>query len=465
MKLTVAIIVAALAVLLGPVVWQFATYKPQSVPSSGLPWQIETLPGGEAQVFGLTLGRSTLADARARFGTEMQLAVIAEPGEDGNVEGYYESVTAGFVAGKLIVTAELSPELIAGMRERAPKTQYMQSTTRRATLAPADEAAALAAPIRGLAFIPGAQLDEAVILERFGQPAERIRAQVISGIRHDARDPDAIAGRLFAETLFPGHAYGRPSDGTEKSVAAIDRDDLKLFRTAAFGRDRLVIAVVGAIDAATLGPLLDKTFGDLPKTAAPLEIADAVPVSGAKASATLAIPQTIIRFGGPGLKRDDPDFMAAYVMNHILGGGSFSSRLYQEIREKRGLTYGVGTYLTPYDHAGLFVGGLGTSADKADEAIALIRQELTRMAADGPTEKELADAKAYLTGSYALRFDTSSKIARQLLAIQLDRLGIDYVRTRNAQINAVTLDQVKAAARRILDAGAPTIVTVGPAAG
>lgn len=175
MKLTVAIIVAALAVLLGPVVWQFATYKPQSVPSSGLPWQIETLPGGEAQVFGLTLGRSTLADARARFGTEMQLAVIAEPGEDGNVEGYYESVTAGFVAGKLIVTAELSPELIAGMRERAPKTQYMQSTTRRATLAPTDEAAALAAPIRGLAFIPGAQLDEAVILERFGQPAERIR--------------------------------------------------------------------------------------------------------------------------------------------------------------------------------------------------------------------------------------------------------------------------------------------------
>ena len=175
MKLTVAIIVAALAVLLGPVVWQFATYKPQSVPSSGLPWQIETLPGGEAQVFGLTLGRSTLADARARFGLEMQLAVIAEPGEEGNLEGYYESVTAGFVAGKLIVTADLPPEAIDGMRERAPKTQYMQSTTRRATLAPADEAAALAAPIRGLAFIPGAQLDEAVILERFGPPAERIR--------------------------------------------------------------------------------------------------------------------------------------------------------------------------------------------------------------------------------------------------------------------------------------------------
>lgn len=175
MKIALAIIVAALAILLGPVVWQFAHYQPQDVPTSGLPWQIETLPGGEAQVFGLTLGKSTLADARARFGPEMQLAVIAEPDERGNVEGYYEGVTAGFVAGKLIVTADLPPEVIDGMRERAPKTQYMQSTTRRATLAPADTAAALAAPIRGLAFIPSAQLDEAVILERFGQPAERIR--------------------------------------------------------------------------------------------------------------------------------------------------------------------------------------------------------------------------------------------------------------------------------------------------
>ncbi len=305
----------------------------------------------------------------------------------------------------------------------------------------------------------------AITEPRFDDEAvERIRAQVISGIRSDARDPDAIAGKLFAETLFPGHVYSRPTDGTEASVAAIRKEDLQLFRTQAFGRDRLVISVVGAIDARTLGGLLDRTFGDLPKTAAPLQIADVVPVSGATASATLAIPQTIIRFGGPGLKRDDPDFMAAYVMNHILGGGSFSSRLYQEIREKRGLTYGVGTYLTPYDHAGLFVGGLGTSADKADEAITLIRAELKRMADEGPTEKELADAKAYLTGSYALRFDTSSKIARQLLAIQVDRLGINYVETRNDEINAVTLDQVKAAARRILDAGAPTIVTVGPKA-
>lgn len=140
-----------------------------------MPWQIETLPSGESRVFDLTLGRSTLADAKARFGTEMQLALVAEPDEDGNVEGYYESATAGFVAGKLIVTAELPKDVIEGMRERAPKTEYMQSTTRKAKLADADLAAALAAPIRGMAFIPSAQLDEAIVLERFGQPTERIR--------------------------------------------------------------------------------------------------------------------------------------------------------------------------------------------------------------------------------------------------------------------------------------------------
>lgn len=175
MKIAIAIILLALALIVGPAVWTVAHHDPKAIPTSGMPWQIETLPSGESRVFDLTLGRSTLADAKARFGTEMQLALVAEPDEDGNVEGYYESATAGFVAGKLIVTAELPKDVIEGMRERAPKTEYMQSTTRKAKLADADLAAALAAPIRGMAFIPSAQLDEAVVLERFGQPTERIR--------------------------------------------------------------------------------------------------------------------------------------------------------------------------------------------------------------------------------------------------------------------------------------------------
>lgn len=175
MKIAIAIILLALALIVGPAVWTVAHHDPKAIPTSGMPWQIETLPSGESRVFDLTLGRSTLADAKARFGTEMQLALVAEPDEDGNVEGYYESATAGFVAGKLIVTAELPKDVIEGMRERAPKTEYMQSTTRKAKLADADLAAALTAPIRGMAFIPSAQLDEAIVLERFGQPTERIR--------------------------------------------------------------------------------------------------------------------------------------------------------------------------------------------------------------------------------------------------------------------------------------------------
>lgn len=175
MKKAIAITLLSLAVLVGPVVWQFLNFDPKTVPTSGLPWQIETLPGGESRVFDLTLGKSTLTDARARFGPEMELAIVATPTEAGNVEGYYEALTLGFVAGKMIITADLPQDVIEGMRERAPKTEYMQSTTRKATLAEADRALALAAPIRGIAFIPSAQLDEAVILERFGQPAERIR--------------------------------------------------------------------------------------------------------------------------------------------------------------------------------------------------------------------------------------------------------------------------------------------------
>lgn len=176
MKIAISIILLAVAVLFGPAIWQFAHQANQPpVALSGLPWQIETLPSGEAKVFDLVPGRSTLADARTRFGPDMQLAIIAEPNESGNVEGYYDTVNAGFVAGKLIVTADLPTATIDAMRERAPKTEYMQSTTRKATLAESDLAAALAAPIRGLAFIPQAQLDEAIVLERFGQPAERIR--------------------------------------------------------------------------------------------------------------------------------------------------------------------------------------------------------------------------------------------------------------------------------------------------
>lgn len=297
------------------------------------------------------------------------------------------------------------------------------------------------------------------------EPIARMKAQVVAGIRAQSRDPESIAGKLFAESVFPGHPYGRPSSGTEESVAAITRDDIAAFHDRTFARGSLVIGVVGAIDPETLGRLLDQTFGGLRAEAELTPVADIEPKTGVKVSRQLPIPQTIIQFGMEGLKRDDPDFIPAYVMNHIFGGGTFSSRLFEEIREKRGLAYGVDTYLVPYDHAALLAGGTSTRADKAGETLGIIDAEIRRMAEGGVTAEELADAKLFLTGSYPLRFDTSGKIASQLVALQLDNLGIDYVEKRNAMIEAVTVEDVARVAKRLLDVDAMTIATVGPAAG
>lgn len=292
---------------------------------------------------------------------------------------------------------------------------------------------------------------------------ERMRRQAIAGARRELKDPDAVAGHLFGRTVFGNHPYGRLSSGSEQSIQAITADDVRSFHRNTFARDGLKVAVVGAIDAKTLAPLLDKLFAGLPDKGSLKEVPEAKLALGATVADTMAIPQATVRFGTEGLKRRDADFQAAYVMNHILGGGTFSSWLYTEVREKRGLAYTISTGLAPFEHAGLFVGGVGTRADKVGETIGIIKEQLKRMAEQGPTQEELDKAKEYIIGSYALRFDTSDKIAGQLLAIQIDDLGIDYIDKRNDQISAVTLADVKRVAKRILS-NPVTFVTVGPSA-
>ncbi|RAH99506.1 peptidase M16 [Acuticoccus sediminis] len=300
---------------------------------------------------------------------------------------------------------------------------------------------------------------------RFEQEAMgRMQAAIVSSLRRELTDPDAIAGRLWSETAFPHHPYGRPANGTPESIAAMTRDDLVAAR-GTFGKDNLMVSVVGDIDADTLGPLLDRAFGALPDHAALTPVPDVEAATGQTANEQIATPQTSIRFGGPGIARKDPDFIPAYVMNHILGGGAFSSWLFEEVREKRGLAYSVYSYIAPYDHTAVFGGGTATRNDRAMETVDVILQQLQRMANEGPTEAELEDAKAYLTGSYALRFGSSNSTARQLLAIQLEDLGIDYIDGRNALIEAVTLDDVRRAASRILGEGKPTVAVVGAPAG
>ena len=294
------------------------------------------------------------------------------------------------------------------------------------------------------------------------EPVARIRSQLASGIRQNAEDPDHLAGERFVAAMFAGHPYGRPVEGTLDSIAAITADDLRAFVGRRLARDNLVIGVVGDISAGELARLLQTTFADLPATAAPASVADVLPATtGATTVVDTPARQSAIVFGQRGLKRDDPDFYAATVLNHILGGGSFTSRLYDQVREKRGLAYSVHTSLWPLDHAAMIMGGAGTANERAGETLAVIREQWREIAEGGVTAEELADAKTYLTGSFPLRFTSSDRIARILVAMQLENLGIDYLDRRNGLIEAVTLDDVNRLAATLLDPDALTFIVAG----
>jgi zinc protease len=287
---------------------------------------------------------------------------------------------------------------------------------------------------------------------------ERIRTQIISGLKHETSSPGSLASRKFLQTAYGAHPYGRPAGGTLESVPNITIADMKDYVGRVLTREHLKIAVVGDIDAASLGALLDRTFGGLPAKS------NLVPVPDVEASKppqrefiALDVPQTVVTFGGPGIRRSDPDFMPAFVVNHILGGGS-GSRLYREVREKRGLAYSISESLLWMDHSALFVGTTGTRADRAGETVDALTREIRRMAESGPTQQELDEAKSYLKGSRMLSLDTSSKLASALLQYQLDRLSIDYLERRNAIVDAVTIDDAKRAARRLWGDGLLTVI-------
>src|SRR5262245_16189635 len=289
---------------------------------------------------------------------------------------------------------------------------------------------------------------------------ERMRKQHLAGLAYAARDPARVATEQWMAEAFAGHPYGRPANGTPQSVAAVTRDDLAAFHGRIFARDALRVVVVGDIDAATLGTMLDEVFGALPAKATLKPVPNIEPKAAQKLKVIdMNVPQSAVRFGLPAMARNDKDFMAAFVLNTILGGGSFTSRLYQEVREKRGLAYGVDTSIIPMRSTSMFLGGVATKNEEVAQSLDVIRSELKRIVADGPTEKELADIKSYLTGSFALRFDTNSNIANQLLWMLVEGLGRSYVETRNAQIEAVTLDDVQRVAKRLFD-GQDLMVTV-----
>jgi len=300
----------------------------------------------------------------------------------------------------------------------------------------------------------------AVTASRFdAREVEISRGQILSQLRRETTSPTDIANRRWWETAFEGHPYGRPVNGTSETVASISIADLKSYAHRVLARQNLKIAVVGDIDAETLRVLLDRTFGALPAKPELFPVANVAPRGlGRRIEVSLDVPQTVVDFGGPGIARQDPDFMAAYLVNHILGGGSTDSRLYHEVREKRGLAYSVSDNLVWLDHAAVLLGGTATRADRAGETVDLIEKEIRHFAEDGPTAGELAEAKRYLNIAFVLNLDSSTKIAALLVQLELDGFGTDYFSRRTAMIEAVTLDDARRVAKRLLDKG--LLVTV-----
>lgn len=305
----------------------------------------------------------------------------------------------------------------------------------------------------------------AIETPRFDQnPVDRMRDQVLSGIAISAQNPATAAQKQWSEALYGNHPYARPGEGTAETLPTITQADLQALHQALFARDNLHVAIVGAIDAQTAAAALDQLFGTLPEQATLVPVPDISPALGQDLQVEYPLPQTSIYMAYPGIAHTDPDYFAAALMNEILGGGSVLSRLTDEVREKRGLTYGVSSSLLNQQHANALVIGTSTRADRAVETLDVIKDVIARLAAEGPTEAELASVKKYTIGSAALQEMSSSQaIAATLVGLQLWDLDIDYLPRRAELINAVTVDDVKAVAARLLGAK-PTIMLLGPKA-
>jgi zinc protease len=305
-------------------------------------------------------------------------------------------------------------------------------------------------------------LRQALVEPRFDEDAvERVRGQILSIIASDAQDPGTIAGDTFMAEAFPGHPYGSSINGTAETVAALTREDLVQAHRDTLVRDRVYVGAVGDITAEELGLLLDELLGDLPEggPAQPPEVGVALP--GGVTVVDYPTPQAVAIFGQEGIERDDPDYFAAYVLNHVLGGGGFESRLMDEVREKRGLTYGIGTSLVDKDYADLWLGSVSSDNRTIAEAIEVVRSIWADVAANGVTEEELRAAKTYITGEYPLRFDGNADIAGILVGMQMVGLPPDYVVNRNSYIEAVTMEDIKRVASELMDPARLHVVVVG----
>ena len=306
-------------------------------------------------------------------------------------------------------------------------------------------------------------LSNALTKPRFDpEEIERIRAETMRLLNRKAKDPNTILIRTWYKTVFPAHPYGRQKDGHIVSVNSISPQDLRNFIAKHFLKNSLMVSVVGDITAKELAVKLDQIFGELPVFALRQILPDVLPSGAGKIIVIKKeIPQSLVMFGVPGIKRKDPDWYAGFVMNEILAGGGLSSRLMEEVREKKGLAYSVYSYFNTYDHSELYIGQVSTKNARVAETLNIIRKEWRRMAKNGVSKKELEVAKKYINGSFPLNFDSTKRISRILLNVQLNDLGIEYLKVRKNLINRVTVSDVKRVAKRFLRPDVLTISIVG----
>jgi zinc protease len=297
------------------------------------------------------------------------------------------------------------------------------------------------------------------------EPLERMRNEMVVSIATNLGNPNWIARRKMTETLLAGHPYSRPATGTVPSVRSITAGDIRKFLKERLGRDHLLITAAGDITPDELSALLDKTFAALPAKAAPFSVPAATPKdTGSTITIQRGIPQTVMSIGAPGMKRDDPDWYAGQVINYVLGGGGFQSRLMDAVRgagARKGLSYGFSSAFVPYKYAGVVVAGGSTRNATAAETLGVVKGVFDKMHQDGITEPEMNDAKTYLTGSFPLTLTSTDRLAALLMQLRVQDLGIDYLDRRDALINAVSLDDAKRVAARLLDPARLTVVMVG----
>lgn len=306
-----------------------------------------------------------------------------------------------------------------------------------------------------------ALLRTAIMEPRFDQAAvDRVRGQVLSNIESNATSPSNIASSTLNALAFGDHPYGSSPSGTAETVSGLTPDDMSTALTRALVKDRLYVSAVGDITGPELAELLDGLLGDLPQSGPELPPYVAPALTGGVTVVPFGSPQSVVMFGHSGIKRDDPDFLPAYIANEIIGG-TRESRLMQEVREKRGLTYGIGSYLVPYEQSEVVLGQFSSGNAVTAQAIDVVKDEWHKLIDEGISAEELEEAKTYLTGAYALRFDGNAPIASILVGMQMSGLERDYIVKRNDLVNAVTLDELNRVVRDLYKPEDLTFVVVG----